>query len=90
MERTIGIRVRSWSPSLRILRPKKFAARAPVAITIASVRMMPRPGTWKPKSASLRSRSGKSSSDWSMRSTRSFRTHSVIPSGIQTSRPATK
>src|SRR5437868_12220592 len=56
---------------------------------MASVRMMPSPGTWKPKSASLCIVSGSRRSDSSISVTSRFSTHSVMPSGIQTRRPAT-
>src|SRR5258708_14240107 len=90
MDRTMGMRESAESPSLSTLRPRKFAASAPVASTIATVRMMPSPGRWKPKSLSLRKFSGTSSSDWSMTSTSSFNAQIVMPSGIHTSSPAMK
>src|SRR5581483_2237857 len=67
--------------------PKKLVANSPVANTMTSVRIAPRPGTCTPSQASGRQCCGTSSIDWSSMSTITFRTQIVITSGIQMSRP---
>src|SRR5713226_2763965 len=70
--------------------PKKFVARMPVANTIATVRMTPKPGICTPSQLSVRNSIGTSSSDWSSTSKMNFSTQSVMTSGIQMIRPVMK
>src|SRR5450830_2001791 len=84
------MRVSRPSHSDTTWRPMKLRVARPVMKMISSVRMVPRPGIWKPTSASGRQLSGSSSSDWSMVPMIRLSTHSVIASGTRISRPVMK
>src|SRR5450830_1863550 len=84
------MRVSRPSHSDTTWRPMKLRVARPVMKMISSVRMVPRPGIWKPTSASGRQLSGSSSSDWSMVPMIRLSTHTVMASGTRISRPVMK
>src|SRR6476661_4921817 len=88
MPRTTGMRWSSASPQLTSLRPMKLLVTAPTTSRMASASSTPRPGTRKPIRRSGCQRSGRISSVWSSVPTIHCSTHSVMPSGARTRRPA--